>query len=217
LFEIKLAFSGGKLLFIDTPGIGDVDGTQVDEENFKLMLACISNYKELHGICVLMKPNESRMNAVMKYCINGLLTHLHRSAASNIMFCFTNTQGTLYKPGETLTWLRAYLDDLRNQRNGVDIQLNNDTIYCMDNCVFRYLCAYREGIQYDDKTHATYIEAWNKSWSETHRLIKRICGLKPHSSSDTTTLNQARHLILSLAKPLAVITAAIQVSSRMLK
>ena len=82
---------------IDTPGIGDCRGADQDALNFSAILRYIANIPEIHGICILLKPNNSRMNIVFKYCINELLTHLHVSAAQNIAFCFTNARSTFYR------------------------------------------------------------------------------------------------------------------------
>jgi hypothetical protein len=106
--------------------------------------------------------------------------------------------------------LEEFLGEL-HQNRGINMELTQNTIYCMDNCAFRYLCAKRQGVQFDDNVHANYVEAWNKSWSETYRFIKHITDVKPHSASETATLNEARRIILSLAKPLALITKEIQV------
>ena len=87
---------------IDTPGIGDTEGLEEDKRNFAATLAFIANLEELHGICILLKPNNARLSENFKYCIDELLLHLHVNAAKNILFCFTNARGTLYKPGEKI-------------------------------------------------------------------------------------------------------------------
>ena len=92
-------FNVGKktIRLIDTPGIADCRGADQDVLNFSSILQYIAHIPEIHGICILLKPNNSRMNIVFKYCINELLTHLHVSAAENIAFCFTNARGTFYR------------------------------------------------------------------------------------------------------------------------
>jgi hypothetical protein len=90
-------------MLIDTPGVGDTRGFEQDKKNFAMTLDYISSFKEIHGICILLKPNEARLTPSLRYCISQLFSQLHRNAAKNIVFCLTNTQGTLYKPGETFT------------------------------------------------------------------------------------------------------------------
>lgn len=107
--------------------------------------------------------------------------------------------------------LTSFLDEL-HQNRGISINLTSDTLYCMDNCAFRYLCAERQGVKsIHPSIHANHVEAWDKSCSETYRLIKHFTDIKPHSAVETATLNEARRIILSLAKPLALITKEIQV------
>ena len=67
--------------------------------NFQKILSFIAYFEEIHGICILMKPNESRLTNTFEFCIKELLTQLHKSAASTIMFCFTNTRSCGYRPG----------------------------------------------------------------------------------------------------------------------
>ena len=75
-------------------------GPEKDKENFQNILAHLSYYNEIHGICILLKPNNSRLTVMFQFCIKELLTHLHKSAADNIVFCFTNARNTNYRPGD---------------------------------------------------------------------------------------------------------------------
>ncbi len=47
----------------------------------------------LNGVCILLKPNVSRLSLQFRYCFKELMVHLHKSALPNILFCFTNTRG----------------------------------------------------------------------------------------------------------------------------
>src|SRR6185312_8109127 len=106
---------------IDTPGIGDTRGLDKDKENFENILKYIARYKHLNGICILLKPNSARLTVVFRFCIQELLSHLHRSAKDNIVFCFTNSRTTFYRPGETFVPLREQLDELKG-RSGIEIK-----------------------------------------------------------------------------------------------
>ena len=97
-----LDYKGGRLRMIDTPGIADTDGVDQDKRNFDNTLAYIANIREIHAICILMRPNSIRLTTHFKYCIGQLLTRLHKSAAKNIVFCFTNSRGSLYQGGIVL-------------------------------------------------------------------------------------------------------------------
>ena len=86
---------------IDTPGIGDTRGVEHDKQNFDNILARVATLNELNGICILLKPNDARVTIVFEYCIKELLKNLHNDACRNIIFCFTNSRSTFYKPGDT--------------------------------------------------------------------------------------------------------------------
>jgi len=82
---------------IDTPGIGDSRGPSQDKVNFQMIMDHLACYKEVHAICILLKPNNARITVLFEFCIKHLLTHLHRDAIRNIVFCFTNARNTFYR------------------------------------------------------------------------------------------------------------------------
>ena len=96
---------------IDTPGIGDSRGIHKDKENFANILAFLAKYKKLNAVVVLVKPNISRLTVAFKFCVVELLTHLHRSLTDNIIFAFTNSRGTFYRPGDSFPVLKKLLKD----------------------------------------------------------------------------------------------------------
>ena len=89
------------LRLIDGPGVGDTRGADHEARNFENILAYISQYEHLNGICILLRPSITRLNIYFRYCIKELLRHLHVNAKENIMFVFTYARATFYKPGET--------------------------------------------------------------------------------------------------------------------
>ena len=80
---------------IDTPGVGDTRGYDQDKKNFENTLRHIAQLNELHGIVILLKPNNARINVMFESCIKELLTNLHKSASNNIVFCFLHSRGTM--------------------------------------------------------------------------------------------------------------------------
>jgi len=183
----------------DTPGIGDTRGAMQDTENMADILSVLSNYDRLHGILILLKPNNARLNIMFRFCIKELLTHLHRDAARNMVFGFTNTRGSNYKPGDTFEPLKRELACNKE----VDIGLFGETVYCFDSESFRYLAAYHQGIDLGDQ--GDYNRSWEKSAHESRRLLKYFENLTPHQVKNTVSLNETRHLITELTKPMAEI------------
>ena len=208
-FPKRYRFNLGRTVvrIIDTPGLGDTGGIEKDAENFENILSHISTLYELHGICILLKPTNARLNAIFQYCIKGLLTHLHRDACRNIVFCFTKTRGTSFKPGETLPALTSLLED-----GNIDIKLDKKTIYCVDNEAVRYLAGKRCGISFEKGD----VDAFSCSWKVSHRAVKMMLehfdSLNPHLVKNTKSLNDARRTIFRSAMPLAQITAQININ-----
>ena len=191
---------------IDTPGIGDTRGIDQDRINFQNIMTHISKLDEINGICVLLKPNNARLTVMFTFCIKELLTHLHRDACRNIVFCFTNARSTFYMPGDTLPALRQLLADSTD----IDLRLCKETIYCIDNESVRFLAALKQGVKFDDEQKKNYSTSWEMSVKETERLIDYISSLPPHKVKNTLSLNDARRLIVALSRPLALITSTIQ-------
>ncbi|KAF8426193.1 hypothetical protein EV426DRAFT_641150 [Tirmania nivea] len=183
----------------DTPGIGDTRGARQDTENMADILSVLSNYDKLHGILILLKPNNARLTVMFRFCIKELLTHLHRDAARNMVFGFTNTRGSNYKPGDTFEPLKQELACNKE----VDIGLFEETVYCFDSESFRYLAGYHQGVDLGDQ--GDYNRSWEKSAHESHRLLRYFGNLKPHQVKNTVSLNETRHLITELTKPMAEI------------
>ncbi|MCP6336198.1 hypothetical protein NL449_29675, partial [Klebsiella pneumoniae] len=74
-------YLGKKLVrLIDTPGLGDTEGIEKDREHLNNILNHISLLKEIHGICILLRPNETRFGALFSFCISELLFNLHKNA-----------------------------------------------------------------------------------------------------------------------------------------
>ena len=204
-------YTGNRTIrLIDTPGIGDTRGQAMDDRNFNSILQYIANVPEIHGICILLKPNNARLNIIFTYCINELLTHLHVSAAVNIAFCFTNARSTFYRPGDTLPPLNKFLDDLKQNRS-VEINTNKKTVYCMDNEAFRFLCCIHAGEKFTEDDRKNFETSWTHSVQETNRMLEHFeKDVPPHRVGETVSLNEARALILTLSKPLADISQNIQ-------
>lgn len=191
---------------IDTPGIGDVRGADQDRQNMADILSVLRGYERLHCVLVLLKPNNSRLNVMFRFCVKELLTHLHRSAAHNMVFGFTNTRASNYTPGDTFKPLEELLNEYRDRNLG----LFERNVYCFDSESFRYLAAKKSG--HDLGNFDDYRRSWEQSGRESHRLMNHIRTLKPHEVKSTMNLNETRALIAELTKPMAEIAQRIKAS-----
>lgn len=192
-----------RVRLIDTPGIGDTRGLEQDNKNMADILHVLRTYKKLHGILILLKPNASRLTVMFRFCIKQLLTQLHRNAAANIVFGFTNTRGSNYKPGDTFKPLEALLSNYTT----VQLGLYEHNVYCFDSESFRYLAAQKKGI--DMGLLEDNMRSWEYSVAECRRLVKYVGELTPHNVRSTINLNETRDLIVKLTEPMALIAQKI--------
>lgn len=163
------------------------------------ILSVLSNYDKLHGIIILLKPNNARLTLTFRFCIKELLTHLHRDAARNMVFGFTSTRGSNYRPGDTFEPLQCELKTFTD----IDFGLFQHTVYCFDSESFRYLAAHHKGV--DLGHHDDYSLSWENSANESQRLLTYFQKLTPHLVKSTISLNETRHMITELTKPMAEI------------
>ncbi|KAK9717891.1 Ankyrin repeats (3 copies) [Popillia japonica] len=199
-----------RIRLIDTPGIGDTRGIGKDEENFDRLLAVIGELKDIHGICIMLKPNNARLTVLFEYCVKQLLSRLQKDASRNIMFLFTNSRSTFYRPGDTFTPLKKILSDLKSKPPYITIPLGKENTFSLDNEAFRFLLARRNNIIFDEDEKENFERSWSKSAKVSINLLKYMKSLKPHKIQDTVSLNEARRLILRLSAPLAEIAGLIE-------
>lgn len=183
---------------IDTPGIGDCRGIDMDKENFETTLAFLTNYDKINAVVVLLKPNNPRLTVAFRFCVLELLTHLHKSLVSNIIFAFTNSRGTFYKPGDSLPVLKQLLEEQK-----IEIDISPSNYFCFDNEAFRFLACNKKGIEFTHQEISLYSESWDMSFETTARLFHHVMEMKPHETKKTLSLNEARNFIIALGKPMA--------------
>ena len=104
-------------------------------------------------------------------------------------------------PGDTLPVLRELIK--KHQSDGISIKLNTSSTYCFDSESFRYLAAYKNGVELGNRQD--YSRSWERSVKETFRMLTQIRSLEPHAIASTTSLNAARKLITDLTIPIAEI------------
>ena len=201
-------FDIGKHLItlLDTPGIADVRGMEQDEINMENILGHLSHYDEIHGICFLLKANQSRLTAAFRFCVMELLRHLHKSVVDNIVFCFTHAGGKSRQQGDSLPTLDVLLKGLKGPR----IPFSKANQFFFENDSFKFLAGMKNGIEFTQQEIGDYSSSWEKSRKETNRLINHVKKLSPHPIKHTISLNNARRKILELSKPLTETATTIQ-------
>lgn len=156
-----LKYGDTVLRLIDTPGIGDTRGIPYDKENTEKLLTFIGELHHLNGVCILLKPNNSRFSVLFDYCLKHVLLRLDEEIQKNIVFLFTNARSSFYTPGDTYLPLKTMLGELKS--NKLSIPFNVSNIFCIDNESFRYLAAKSKGFVFDQNDVEEFKDSWIKS------------------------------------------------------
>ncbi|KAK8062136.1 hypothetical protein PG997_014233 [Apiospora hydei] len=202
---------GDRLIrLIDTPGIGDARGEKFDKINMDKILSTLNQFSSLHGILILVKPNNARLNVIFKFCVQELLTYLHRDAVRNICWGFTNTRQSNYMPGDSLKPLRLLLE----KHHSLGLELTSDKVFCFDSESFRCLATQKQ-TGYTMDNLGDFRNSWNHSTKQTKALLDHVGSLEPHRVKSTMSVNRAREVITELTQPMADITDAIERTIRM--
>lgn len=200
----NVSIGNTQVRLIDTPGIGDTRGIDQDNKNMADILRVLRTYGDLHGILILLKPNAARLTVMFRFCIKQLLSQLHRSAADNIVFGFTNTRGSNFNPGDTFKPLETLLAEYKK----VQLGLYDRNVFCFDSESFRFLAAQKQGI--DIGLPEDNRRSWDHSVVESRRLISCFQSLSPHNVRSTLNLNETREMIMALQEPMALISQRIR-------
>ena len=191
------------LRLIDTPGIGDTRGIAYDILNQEDILATLHHIDKLHGVLILLRPTNARLNIMFRFCITELMSHLHRDATDNICFGFTNTRGSNYSAGDTYNPLKSLLSEYE----GANISLSYHNTYFFDSESFRFLAALSEtNVELFRREDAE--RSWERSVKESKRLLEHWSTLPGHRVKSTLSLNKARDVLLAIRKPLDDVTKA---------
>uniref|UniRef100_A0A914XZH2 Uncharacterized protein n=1 Tax=Panagrolaimus superbus TaxID=310955 RepID=A0A914XZH2_9BILA len=114
-----------------------------------------------------------------------LLSIFPKKALEAVIFCFTNSRGTFYKPGDSIGPITKLIKNLQEE-SGAKLNFGKNNVFCMDNEGFRFLCAKACRIDYTTATHDDYEDSWKQSRQATFDLVRRIKDEKPF---DTRTIN----------------------------
>ena len=240
-FPIQINNRVLNLKIVDTPGVGDPRGIEQDNIHIDNILSYLSTLKKLHGICFVMKANATRFTSFVEYCLKQILTRLEKSASENIIFITTYSKNSQYSAGEAkYHCLQPLIRSIKAKPPHVDIPLNENNVFALDNEAFKALLEIQEGQKFSPYEIRCFAESWKVSLEECRRLVKihiikidnfpnllilvvlgfrlliyvagdgRIPPLMPHNVENTMAVNEARFLIEQLATPLAEISELIQ-------
>lgn len=211
---------GDRLIrLIDTPGVHSIGSRHDDDDIFANIFAKIATVNELHGICIFL----NRKTKFRETHLKEILTHLHRDAYKNIIFCFTHCRETvrdnilspsigedLYKPTEALPALFTVLREIEN----VSIPCWNGNIFYYDSEAYRYLAAIKNQppVKFSASERENFITSWSKSLQETRRAIEQIATLQPLTIKKVLDLIQTKQLLRRFYRTHAEINKIIEIN-----
>ena len=170
VFPIKMDNKTFNLRLIDTPGVGDPRGMEQDNINLDNVLAYLATLKKLHGICFVLKSNQTRFTKFAEYCLKQILTRLDKSASQNIIFITTYSKTAGYTAGETKSHCLAPLvKDIMSRPPHANIPLSDNNVFCLDNEAFKALLASQDGKRYTKREVKGFETSWQVSSNEIQR------------------------------------------------
>ena len=160
-----------KLRIIDTPGFSDTRGGSQDEMNMKMIFAFINNLSHLNGVCLLLKPNVTRLYSSWFTCFLQIFQCFGENIRHQLIFCFTNARSTFYAPGDT----RPLLKSLFTSSPVKNIPFEKKNTFCFDSESFRYLVALQRSLTFKEIDQIDFEKSWIQSVKESQRLRDFLC------------------------------------------
>jgi hypothetical protein len=143
--------------------------------------------------------------------MHEFFTSLHKDAAKNIVFGFTNTRASNNEPGDTIEPLKEMLCQYKD----AGVHLSKDTVYCFDSESFRFLAAHKMGVVMGNPED--FRGSWQHSAKEARRLLRHFQSLEPHIIERSTSLDLSRELVLLLFRLMAISSQQIRNYVRLYK
>ncbi|KAE9547802.1 hypothetical protein FO519_008989 [Halicephalobus sp. NKZ332] len=191
---------------IDVPGIADTGGISQDMINKRAIIHQIGRFTEIHGICIMVKENTSRLTTEFLFGINEILSSLSRSAINNIFFIVTHSSSSGFTPGQVATPLKSYIQELNKERK-LDIKFDKN-VFCIDNESFRFQIGWNKSPQFQEANKGKvgrYEESWKESRDSVFGLFKTMYLMNAHQTEDTLGVARASTIIQCIIGPLSTV------------
>jgi hypothetical protein len=99
--------------------------------------------------------------------------------------------------------------------SGVCIPIGKGNVFCFDNEAFRFLAAVQHGVKFTPEEVRDFSSSWDRSSKNAQLLLQYAVGLTTHDIKLTLKLNEARRILMVLAKPIAEISQQIQTNIKL--
>lgn len=137
----SFAFQDVTVTLINTPGIIGTGGVEVNKQHLENILEFVSSIKSIDAICILLKPNEDRLDSILRYCFLDLLSQLDRSAARNIIFLFTHSRSIQYRLGSMGTSIKKIMETIKETKPDLDFEFFTENCFLFDSEAFKFVVA----------------------------------------------------------------------------
>lgn len=77
------------LSLIDTPGLGDTNGYEQDQQNVATIVNGVQKVHDFNAICLVHKGTDAKQDTILKYLISELKGMLTKECQNNFIVCFT--------------------------------------------------------------------------------------------------------------------------------
>jgi GTP-binding protein EngB required for normal cell division len=77
------------LTLVDTPGLGDTQGYETDEQHKKTIITKVQQLTEINAILYVHRASDTRSDLQLKYYLNSFKTMLTNECKDNFVVCFT--------------------------------------------------------------------------------------------------------------------------------
>jgi len=202
------------ITLIDTPGIGDTDGKAQDNANLKNIVNAVAAIGTIHGIVLVHKESDTRLNPSTKYILQELRGKMPKEFADNIVVMITHS---------TFTGRADYMKSLKEMKIPTDkiFKFNNDCLtpveiiskYC-DKDVLEQLEENWNSNEksFDEfKTQMLELKPQNATKMKdlhTNKIVLHKAGL--HLTNLVTEINDVEQVFIEQTENLAKLKAAIE-------
>ncbi|XP_022906373.2 uncharacterized protein [Onthophagus taurus] len=186
---------------IDTPGVGDTRGLDYDTMNSEMTLSLISELPSIDGICILLKPDVTRLTPEFEVCLKQIFEQLDKNIIKNTVFLYTHGRMRNFKCADTDACLRKLFADIQKINRNFNPVTNENTFF-IDNETFKYIVGSQQGQTFTRQEMTLYEETFNISKKNISSLISYISNLNPAPMRGVASINEAKRVIRRLLEPL---------------
>uniref|UniRef100_A0AC34RPC5 AIG1-type G domain-containing protein n=1 Tax=Panagrolaimus sp. JU765 TaxID=591449 RepID=A0AC34RPC5_9BILA len=171
-------FGNDTVRIIDTPGLADTRGSDQDEINLKLIQKMVKSQEQIHGICIFIKSNDSKLTPQFEMTVRQLLSVFPKSALNNVFFFFTHCVGTFFAVGDVMNPLKE-LQKKYGKSHGSTFSLEWNRMHCVDSEGFRYLVCRKQEVEYSTRPETDFYYAWDESSKEITKFFETVKTIQP--------------------------------------